>query len=176
MTTEELREHVECEVGDAALQRHIDDAEAEIDYRFGSNTSKTEVFTVEHPTKVLYPGKRVSSVTEVVERLETSYVTGYDTTTLSANDYELTNSIRIDRLPTGDNPRTYWGDRVEVTYVPEDKQAQRDGVVIDLVKLALAFDGYSSASLGDFDYDLKDYTATRENILARLSAGDRWWA
>jgi hypothetical protein len=176
LTPEELREHVTVDVPDSALQRYIDDAESEIDYQYGDVSSATETFDIEAPSNVLYPSRRVQSVTKVTERYKLLSWNTVEEEVLSANDYRLVNEIRLDRLQTGDNPRNSWGDQVVVEYTPKDKSKQRDGVVIDLVKLTLAFEGVDKHSLGDYSATQGEYEQKRRDILSRLAMGDRWWA
>jgi hypothetical protein len=99
---------------------------------------------------------------------------GTTNTTLAADDYEVVNDIRIDRLTTGSHPRTYWGDRVTVTYTPKGDADKRKRVLIDLCKLTIQYNALKSENIGDHRADYSDYQRERLQILSAL--GGRWWA
>lgn len=167
LTPDEVREHIETGLTDTALQRLIDAEEDEIVYRYGEHQTQTDVFTPYNDAKVLYPTRRVASVTEIKERLQMQYES--TETTLSDDDYEVvSNGTRIDRLPTGTNGRTYWGNRVTVTYTPRDETSKRERVLLDLVRLAEGYDYASSHTDGDYKESQKDYQAERERVLSTL--------
>lgn len=169
MTAAEVRENLPaCELSDQGLQRIIDDIESEIEYRYGDNTSKIETYDTNRVERYVYPARRVASITSVVERWGT---TDY---TLSADDYELVNNIRIDRIPGGTNSWNYFGDQVTITYVPESDKARREMVIVDLVKLSLAYNGVDSEKFGDYSMSQSEYQGKREDLLSRLGA--RSWA
>ena len=169
MTAAEVRENLPaCELSDSGLDRIIADIEAEIEYRYGDNVSKVESFDTGRVEKHIYPARRVESVTSIVE------IWGTTEYTLSVDDYELVNGIRIDRKPGGTNSWNYYGDRVVVTYVPQSDQARREMVIVDLVKLTLAYSGVDSEKFGDYSMSQSEYQQKREEILSRLGA--RGWA
>ncbi|TSA52473.1 MAG: hypothetical protein D4R45_06990 [Planctomycetaceae bacterium] len=157
----ELLQHVETDLSTTALQRIIDGQEKAITKRFGEHEAQTQVFYPNY-SNVIYPTRRVSSITAIVER------DGNTDTTLSADDYEITNSIRIDRLPDGTNSRTYWAPRVHVTYVPEDEAALRIQVLIDLCRLTIAYNALKRESTGDYSAESKDYQKERLEIMSQL--------
>lgn len=175
MTVAEVRDHIETPIPDMALQRILDDAENELEYRFGSAAdNQTERFFPQGLTRFVYPSRRVDSIQEITEI--TDGPLGRTETVLSANDYQLTfNSQRIDRLPQGDHSRTNWGDEVVVVYTPYDDTLERDRIVIDLVRLALSYGGADSESLPDYSYRRdRSYQDEREEILKGYRG--RWWA
>lgn len=172
LTTDEVRENVETQLPDPALQRLIDAEEESITYQHGEIGTQTEEFDANGLTKVIYPRRRVDSIDTVTE---TDEVTGTETV-LSADDYELVaGGMRIDRLPTGTNPQTYWQNTVTVEYTPYDDTKTRKGVLIDLVKLAVQWAGTDSEQLPDYrNARDREYQVQREAILSRL--GGRKWA
>lgn len=178
LTTAEIREHIETDLTDTALQRVIDSEEQQIIYYAGEHTSQTDRFVNRHERKVVYPNRRVDSISKITETVYPLPDFGGTATEteLSANDYELVaNGNRIDRLPTGDNPRTYWGDIVVVEYTPYDDQKRRKVALIDLVKLSLLNRGALKESLPDYSYTRpEDLQLERERILFGLRG--RWWA
>jgi len=161
ITPAELLEHVETDLSTTALQRIIDGQEKAITRLYGEHETQTQTFFPNY-SKVIYPTRRVSSVTSIVER------DGDTDTTLAADDYEITNSIRLDRLPTGTNPRTYWAPRVHVTYVPESESALRIQVLIDLCKLTIAYNALKREATGDYSAETKEYQKERQDIMSQL--------
>jgi hypothetical protein len=178
LTTAEIREHIETDLTDAALQRVMDAEEQQITYYCGEHTSQTDRFVNRHDNKVIYPNRRVDSINKVTEYVypEPDFNGVPSETELSANDYELVaNGRRIDRLPQGDNGRTYWGDIVVVEYTPYDDQKRRKVALIDLVKLSLLNRGALKESLPDYSYTRpEDLQVERERILFGLRG--KWWA
>jgi hypothetical protein len=178
LTTAEIREHVETDLTDSALQRVLDAEEQQIIYYCGEHQSQNDRFVNSHDKRVLYPNRRVDSITKVTEYIypEPNFVGTPTETELSANDYELVdNGRRIDRLPQGDNGRTYWGDIVVVEYTPYDDQKRRKVALIDLVKLSLLNTGALSEDLPDYSFKRpEDIQTERERILFGLRG--RWFA
>jgi hypothetical protein len=172
LTVSEARENVDTALDDAALQRILDAEDEDIIYHYGEVGSQTERFDTDEHVKVIYPRRRVDSVTSIRE----IWPERNQEQTLEANDYVVQPSgMRIDRLPTGDHPRTYWGEVVEVVYTPYDDTKRRKAVLIDLVKLALAWGGVDGESLPDYSYRRnREYQVQRQEIMRRL--GGRWWA
>ena len=93
-------------------------------------------------------------------------------TIIASNDYRVWHGGRsLQRLVSGTNGRTYWGDRVTVTYTPVSDQAQRDEVTIKLAILAIEYRGLSSERVGDWQGSFADYQAEREKLIASLGSG-----
>lgn len=163
LTVAQLREHVQTDLSDAALQRILDAEEGEIVRRYGSHTEASE--TLQGGDRLLFLNRPAASIGEVVETV------GVGDTVLDAADYRLWDDGRyLERLTTGANPSLYWAERVTVTYVPADQSAQRRLVLVQLVKLALAYAGLRSESVGgDYSMSTLDYVAEREKLLQSLA-------
>lgn len=162
ITTDELREHVETDLSDDALQRLIDANEKEIIRKFGAHATQID-YVEPGRSDCLFLSRPPSEITEVVERW------GDTETTLSADDYELiANWKRLNRLSTGTNPTSFWGDRVKVTYTPVDQNDERKGVLVDLCKLEIEYTGNAADSSGDVKATKKELRAARAGILSRL--------
>ena len=163
LTKTELKEHVETDLVDDAVNRLLDDAEAEIIRRFGAHVTQ-----VDEPLggdKYLFPSRPITTVTSIVETVGTT------DTTLAADDYKLIHSNRqIERLGDGTNGRLTWGDRVKITYVPSDNQDTRKRVQIDLVKLAIQYDVVRTVESGNYSATFPDYEKERDKILGRLES------
>lgn len=165
-----LREHVETDLSDDALQRIIDAEEAEIIRRFGENATQVEEFAV-GGLPLLFLSRPVASITSVVERVSD------DDTTLTTNDYHHDGRNVLRRIYTdADNPANTWGGRVTVTYVPRDMNAQRIKVLIDVCRLNLQYTGLEREAAGDYAATNLDFTMEREKLFAQLRTWRRWFA
>lgn len=169
LTIAMLKEHVETDLSDAAIQRLIDSAEEEIVAKFGAKDSAIEVFNEVSLSHVVFLPRRASSITSVSEDV----IVGGDITTtdLEADDYRLELGGRaLRRLSSGSNPRSRWGDQITVTYVPESDANRRLDVTIDLVKLAIQYKGLDSEKVGDYSATMSKYEAKRAAALNRLTS------
>jgi hypothetical protein len=163
LTLAQIREHVETDLSNDALQRLIDSEDAEIVQRFGALSTQTEIF--KGGSERLFLSRLVSSITSISEEV------GETTTTLAADDYELWWSQELDRDPDGTNGRSTWGERVTVVYVPQTMTAQRTAVLTQLVQLAVRYNGVQQESVGSGDYSATsaDYQRERERLLSKLA-------
>ncbi|MDA2936831.1 hypothetical protein MYX75_01025 [Acidobacteria bacterium AH-259-A15] len=174
LTTTQITDHFDTDLPTAAIQRLLDDAEKEIIRLFGGHTSQVDNLLIvgtltkeeqsrDLPGKYIFPTRPIKTVTSIVETVS-------DTdTTLASDDYKLFHGGRqIKRLNDGTNPRTIWGSRVKVTYVPVDDQDQRKRVQLDLVKLAIQFDGLANSKVGSVALVIGEYEGQRQQILSRL--------
>ena len=168
VTVAVLREHVETDLSDDALQRLLDDAEAAVDKKAGELTTETDTYEGEILATALFLSRKASSITTVTEELK-DIDGGYEETILSENDFKLRYGGRqMERLPDGDHPRRTWGDVVTVVYTPLDETAERTRVIIDLTRLAVQYNALKSEGVGDYKSASVDYEAEREKILSRL--------
>lgn len=177
LSVSEAREHVETDLTDSALSTVIDAQDQEITFRLGEISSQVDRLEPGPGSKVIYPTRRIDTVTEIKEKVYPSTDLAIETeTTLSADDYEVVdNGRRVDRLPQGTNPRTYWGDVITLTYTPYDDTKRRKRALIELIKLHLAYEGVLSERLPDYQYDsFEDYRAQMERII--FGAAHRWFA
>jgi hypothetical protein len=166
LTVAQMRGHVETDLADEALQRLIDDADEEIIDFAGEFDEQEDCTRNAELSTVLFLSRRAGTVSTVVEQV------GDDETTLAVDDYRLRNGgTQIERLGTGTNPRTTWGEIVTVTYVPVDRTVRRTRVEIDLVKLAVQYNALTSEGVGDYSSTAKEYEDERARILARLAEG-----
>lgn len=170
LTVGELREHLETDLSDEALQRILDAEEAEIVRRHGSTATQSE--TLQGDEKLLFLSRTATAITSVVET-ESDNLTQ---TTLAANDYRLLPAGKLERLVTGTHPRSWWTQLVTVGYVPEDQGDQRRMVLVQLAMLAAKYTAMRSESVGGGDYSgtSLDYALERERLLRSL-AGRKMW-
>jgi len=170
VTITDLRENIETDLPDAALTRLLAEAVLDVESRFGDDSAQTVVLDGGgRYLRLLRPAASVSAIVE--KALDRSVLA-----TLDATDYEVRHGGRlIERLEGGNNSRGEgWADIVSVTYTPHAEEAIRNGVLIDLVKAAISYEGLiKNQVVGDYDSegDLAPdtYTRERENILRRLS-------
>lgn len=162
LTVTQIREHVETDLGNDALQRIIDSEDGEITRRFGAATTQTE--TLKGGESYVFLSRLVSSITSVTEEVNET------TTTLAVDDYDLWWNQAIERDSDGTNGRSTWGDKVTVVYVPQTTTPQRTLLLIQLVQLAVQYRGVQSASIGSGDYSATyhDYQRERERLFRKL--------
>ena len=169
LSVAELLTHVETDLTDPAIQRLIDDAEAEIDERVGALATQTDEFQGETLADALYLTRLATAITTVTEEVKSG--TGWVSTVLAADDYALRfNGRQLRRLSNGTNPAGTWGDTVTVVYVPKSDAARRLVITIDLVKVAIAFNALDSEKIGDYASKSIVYDATRTALINRLKS------
>lgn len=166
LTVAELRQHLETDLSDQALQRLLDDADAEVVRRYGPHPPGPAVETHVGGNKYVFLRQRAAAIQSVTETVRNV------TTVLSSDDYRVLGGGRyLERLTSGPNPRVYWGDFVTVTFEPYDDRPQRRRVIIDLVRLALEYNALESVDVGDYSASSLDYQRERRRLLAELSRG-----
>ena len=163
LTVTQIREHVETDLSDDALQRIIDSEDGEIIRRFGAPTTQTETFRASGGTH-LFLSRLVTSITSVTEEVSGT------STTLAVDDYDLWWNQALERDDSGTNARSTWGDKVTVVYVPQTTTPQRTLLLIQLVQLAVQYSGVQSDSIGAGDYSATyhDYQRERERLFRKL--------
>ena len=146
LTVSELRSFVESDLSDDAIQMLIDDNELFVDNSIGEYDIQTDERIIDKPAiKKLFLQRRANSITSIDETVNDT------TTTLSTDDYSLKlHGVCVERLSTGTNPRCAWGEYVKIIYVPKSDMYIRKGVIIDLIKLQLAYNGQSREEMGDY--------------------------
>ena len=163
VTPDIFNAHFETDLSDAAIQRLIDDANEEITRRYGDNTSVTEQHILETPNgfgglnalhvgrRHIFTKQRISSVTSVKEGV--TFASADLTTLVADTDYRvIKNGWILERIGTD------FLQRVEIVYVPVTDVSRRDRVTIDLVKLAIQYQGLKSEKVGDYSASHPDYT------------------
>ncbi len=152
LTVSQLKEHIEPNIGDAAIQRLADATEQMIVREAGQTSAVTETRNEwgfpwgRH--REIYSSRPITSITSIKERDHPD-----DTqTTLSADDYRQEGVRRLIRLQEGTNPRQLWAPYVELIYTPESDTNIRELVQIDLVKMAIMYSGALKETEGDFSF------------------------
>ena len=158
LTPAAVKENFETDLDDVPLQRLLDDAESEIDRLFGKLASQTD--TTEGFTRSVFTSRPVSTVTSVTEIIDDV------STELATDDYRRIGSREFRRT----NGRRLWGDEVAIVYAPVSDSNQRTRVQLDLVKLAVQYNGMKSEQLGAaLKFEHVDYEKERSAILSRLN-------
>lgn len=159
--------HVETDLADAELQRLIDDAESEIDLRFGSDASITDFHLLSPKRKRIYLERRANTLTSVEEGEEIDELE----TLVENTDHILTgNGWVVERLGAD------FQSRVKIVYAPITDSGRRDRVVIDLVRLAIQYSALSQSRDGDHAETQRTYQKEREGILVVLNRAKRFVA
>lgn len=169
LTVDQFREHVSSGLGDDAIQRLLDAAEAEIVRYAGAPGSVTEVS--DGGGRYITLGRPAASVTSITETVPGS------ATTLAVDDYFLYPSgLILERVTGGTNSRHAWHGRVAVTYTAADDSDIRIGVQLDLVNLAINYNpGATMEQIGawteQFAQAADANRAEFDSVLARLDIG-----
>jgi hypothetical protein len=173
LTLAEVRDHVEIDLIDDALQQIIDAADAEIIRRLGPLATQTEV--LEGGDLYLSLAREASAVTAVTERFMVDGLGVQDAPLTAANDISLLASgRRVERLFTGDNPSSVFRGVVTIAYTPADTTAERKMVLIKLVKLDVKYSGIVSKSIGDVRTQfVADHAAERLALFRSLGSSGR---
>lgn len=165
ITLAALREHVETDLTDAALQRVLDGAVALVDARAGApeRTIRETVYPMAGFRDYLPLSRRAGAVTSV-EQYETA---------VSAADYALDSSgYRVEHTGEG-----WLADEhgYQVAYTVAADDGLRDMCVIELCRLDVAHTGEQSTSVAGVSQQQRDLRRARGDILSRLSPGGRAW-
>ena len=168
---DQLKEHVETDLSDDALDRLIDDADAEIVKRHGPHVTQEDTFENVAAATAIYLSRPASSITTVTEEIRNGDG-AYTSTVLSADDYKLRrNNLQVERLSDGTNSRTTWGDVVTFEYVPAADNARRIRVTIDLVRLAITYNALETEDTGDYRTASLKHEDERDALLRGLATG-----
>ncbi len=168
LSADELREHIETDLGDVALLRLAAGAEEMIVREAGQTSDVTETRNEwgfpwgRH--RELYTARPVSIFTSIKERSHPDDAQ----TTLETDDYRLEGVRRIIRLQEGTNPRQLWAPYVELIYTPESDNDIRKLVQIALVKLGVMYSGAKKETEGDFEFWHNDTATETTAILRKL--------
>ncbi len=172
LTVAQIRDHVETDLVDTALQRLVDDADAEIISRLGSLASVEQ--------EQVCAGERYLSLLRVAAAITSvSLRIGQTDYPLAAGDYSLQFEGRMLERRQDDGallPDLRWNGVATIVYVPDTSDvAQRTRLEIDLVKLSVAYDAQRSAKIGDATTAPLDYRTERENLFAPFMTKKRAW-
>jgi hypothetical protein len=172
LTVDELREHVNTDLGDDALQRLLDAAEWAIVNRAGAPGARTEIAS--GGFRFIALARPAASITSIVETVSSA------DTTLISDDYLVgTGEMLIERLGTGTNPRSGWAERVTTVYTPVDDDPVRVEVQIALCQLAINYlPGLAEETIGEWTERFTNNSAwsnqaERDAILERLGINGR---
>lgn len=159
----DVREHVDTDLLDPALQRLLDAADGEILKRYGVH-SGTVTEIIDGGEGLVFLSRPVLSITTITER------TGLTDTILAANDWRTWYDNRaIERLNSGTNGAELWAERVTVAYVAKDESAIRKAVELELVKAAIHYEAIQAQTVGDYAETSLPYVQERDAILGQLS-------
>lgn len=147
-----VREHIETDLDDAALQRFIDDAEADI-ARFAGETSAVTETHYDIPGATVWLYHKAASITSVTA----------DGDAVPADDYQLRfGGMALYSVAGG------WAQPVTLVYTPAVDTVRADRVAIDLVRLAIQYDATRSHGVGDYTQANVEYERERRRLLSSL--------
>lgn len=164
VTVSQLTPLVPSPIDAAALQAVIDRVEADLTALVGApydGSALTETVTGGGEDVFLKrPIDSVSSVTEYALLSSTSGTVLVEGTTF----YVWPDQGRLTRLGRSDG----WGERVVVSYVPQDQRERRKQVIIDLVRVYLSRSALKSESIsGSHSYNAPDNWEAEVRRVAR---------
>lgn len=161
LTPANVREHVETDLSDTAIQRLLDDVDAEIIRRYGPHGGPlTEI--VDGREGLIILSRPILTVTSITER------NGLTDTALAVDDWRQWYNRALERLDSGTNGAEQWGERITIVYTPADEQAQRKRVELDLVKLDIHYEAVKAQVIGDYNEVSVDFGAEREMLYGQL--------
>lgn len=170
-----LKEHVETDVGEDALQRLIEAAIGDIEDRYGALAEVTEEYDMtvdrwEIRRDRIWTRQRITSVTKLEEGF-TLKPTDLEELVLNDDFFIVFEGQAVERIDT------HFRRRVRIKYKPQVADSpQRDRVIIDLCKLMLQWNGLQTERVGDWSGTVGDYETHRRKILSTLVIGSRWYA
>ena len=170
LSATQLREHIETDLGDGAIDRIANAAEKMIDREIGAVGAITQIFNEwGYPRgrdRVLFTTLPIGSITSIKERDDPD-----DTQlTLSADDFRQEGNRSLIRLRDGTNPRLFWAQHTEIIYALAAETEIRELVQINLVKLNLMYSGARKEKQGDFDFWHAEIQKETRAILAPLNS------
>ncbi len=166
LTVDEVREHVETDLGDDALERLVDAADQEIIDRLGALATHTDVLPGQG-LPALPLTRKASAITSAVERInDVDYTLGSNDYTLAADGYTLR------RAQGSTYPNVAWSGAVTVVYVPyggaTGELAAREKLLVDLVRLDAVYDATGQNQIGDVSRTALNHTHERNALFSSM--------
>lgn len=169
LTPAQLREHIETDLGDDALNRVLDAIEVEIIRRYGPHSDEfTEHHTPGCGDSYIFTTRPIDTAEDVTIVETFPGPAGETIVTLSTDDYIVDDTSQIRRIQNGTNSREFWAAIADVTYTPVDDTTRRVMVQVDVARLDLAQLGGASLSMGDWQMSQGNYQIERERRLRSL--------
>lgn len=166
MTSKEIREQVQTDLTDAALQKIYDAELKRIEVKVGKTTAVVETkFAI--GLVDIFAQRPIGTINSIKERKtpESTQVT------LSADDYRAFGPRGLRRLTGGTNGASFWGQEVEINYDPVDDIDRRNLALVELVRIAVEERALSSETDGNYQATYKDPKRARRETLASLDGG-----
>lgn len=164
LSTDEIREHVDTDLSDTALQLLIDAADADLVRTHGPHATDGSVVEHHNPRD----GDRYVFLRRPADGAVVVTRTYYDDApaVVDATEYRLDAPRKVALLGC------LWGyGPVTVAYTSTADLAARRSVLMDLVRLAIRYEAASSTRMGDAQVSHVEYEPERARILARLDTG-----
>ena len=160
ITVGQLREHVETDLSDEALERLVDSADAEIIRAFGPHDGEQSALVAGRGYRIWLP-RPADSISEIVEW--GGWETPGDADPVFADKYSLEHGGRT--IFRTDAP---FMTNVQITYTPIADNPRRTQALIDLVKLEIQYRGLNTERVGSYSVTYMDHDKERQRILTRL--------
>jgi hypothetical protein len=159
---EQLREHIETDLGDGALGRLLADAAAAIEEHTGGSGEQT--IRLVGGDRFLFLPYAIESTDD----LTLVEIYGEIEHAVADDDYAWWGGRQLERLVNGTRGASVWAPIVAATLTPVDHSARVERVTIDLVRLAIQHNALSTERAGDYASSSVDYQRERRKILSEL--------
>ncbi len=172
LTVDEVRDSIETDLVDGALELVVDAADAEIIRRLGPLATQPE--TQEGGSRYLHLARAASAIVSISERYMVHGM-GFTTLALVDSDWRLLpDGRKVERLTTGTNPSSVFQGEVSLVATPLDTTAERSLLLINLVKLELGYTGHLVQSSGDIRVQsLENYADAKAALFRSLGNAGR---
>jgi len=166
-----LKERFETDISDAEIQRVLDNCNEDVLNQWGAHSDAGTPLTIllVGGANAIFLNRPIQVITSVTETVSGTGGFGETTTVLAADDFRIWFDGRaLTRLADGTNPRAVWGSRVEVVYVPQDDNNQRQEVILKVAVLDLQFTGVRQERIGDYSATYYDHQKERQELINSL--------
>ncbi len=166
LTAKEIREQVQTDLSDAALQKIYDAELKRIEVKVGKNTAVVETKFALGLVDT-FTQRPIGTINSIAER-QTPEATQV---TLSSDDYRLFGPRGLRRLDTGTNGASFWGSEVVINYDPIDDIDRRNLALVELVRIAVEERAVAAEKDGDYQATYRDPKRARRETLDSLNTG-----
>ncbi len=166
LTAKEIREQVQTDLSDAALQKIYDAELKRIEVKVGKNTAVVETKFALGLVDT-YTQRPIGTINSIGERQTAAAAQ----VTLSSDDYRLFGPRGLRRLDTGTNGASFWGSEIVINYDPIDDIDRRNLALVELVRIAVEERAVAAEKDGDYQATYRDPKRARRETLDSLNTG-----
>ncbi len=164
LTIAQIRNQVQTDILDTALQRIVDAEEKRIEKAAGKETAVTE-YKFAGGLVEFFTQRPILVITSIKERRTKASTQ----VTLAADDYRIFGDRLIRRLTTGTNGFDFWGAEVEILYNPTENLDRRNQALVELVRISVEEKAIKADKDGDVTTTYRNPARARKELLDGLS-------